>query len=64
MYLGHDPNIMAWDIIPIVRQAWKKSFGDVASNKEALAERGWNPFNYALFQHPFVQNASLVKLSK
>ena len=38
--LGYDVNIMAWDIIPIVRQAWEKSFEVVESNKEALAKRG------------------------
>ena len=55
---------MAWDIIPIVRKAWEKSFGVVESNKKSLAERGWNMLNYALLQHPFLKNVSLVESNK
>ena len=43
---------------------WETSFGVVESNKKALAERGWNPLNYALLQHQFDKNGSNVKSNK
>jgi hypothetical protein len=40
------------DIIPLVRTAWKGSFAIAKNAKTAIAERGWNPLNYALLHHP------------
>ncbi len=42
------------DIIPIVNGAFPTSFGWVDKSKKAIADRGWGPLNYALFQHPEV----------
>lgn len=40
------------DIIPIVNQAWKKSFARLECVKKAIVRRGWNPLNYALMTNP------------
>jgi hypothetical protein len=40
------------DIMPIVNEAWSKSFATVKSNIKAIAERGWFPYNQKLLQHP------------
>jgi hypothetical protein len=46
--LRMDPRLGPTDIIPIVRMAWVRSFAHVQSNKNAIADRGWNPCNRAL----------------
>jgi hypothetical protein len=40
------------DIVGLVTYAWKHSFDRVASNRKAIAERGWGPLNYNLLLHP------------
>jgi hypothetical protein len=42
------------DIIPIVNGAFPTSFVWVDKPKKAIADCGWGPLNYALFQHPEV----------
>ena len=39
------PTIFAYEIILLVNYAWAHSFGKVATNQHAIAERGWNPLN-------------------
>lgn len=34
-------------------------FGQVASCKRAILERGWNPLNYRLLDHPLIINLQL-----
>ena len=41
-------SLSVFDVVLIVKEAWKDSFARVDSNKKALCERGWNPLNYAL----------------
>ena len=36
------------DIIPAVNLAWKDSFARPATNKDAMVEKGWGPFNLNL----------------
>jgi hypothetical protein len=43
------------DVIPLINQAWEHSFGNVATNKNAIADRGWNPLNRALLLHPEIE---------
>ena len=33
------------DIVVILNEAWKHSFGRVEKNRKAIADRGWNPLN-------------------
>jgi hypothetical protein len=40
------------DIIPLVNTAWDKSFGRCAEARRAIIQRGWNPLNYVLLDHP------------
>ena len=39
------PTIFSYKIIILVNYAWAHSFGKVATNQHAIAERGWNPLN-------------------
>jgi hypothetical protein len=40
------------DIIGLVHHLWNASFAKVESNKKAIRNRGWNPLNYKLLDHP------------
>ena len=42
------------DIIPLVNRAWNESFAVVETNRNAIEERGWNPMNAALLNHPAI----------
>ena len=39
------------DIIPIVNYAWDRSFAKVESNRHAISERGWLPYNRHILLH-------------
>lgn len=39
------------DIVPLLNMAWEQSFAKVGNGKKAVAERGWNPLNYALLRY-------------
>ena len=54
------PFLEPTDIIPIINYAWERSFAEVPSNQEAIAERGWLPFNRNLLLHPEIK-ASMTK---
>ena len=43
--------ITPYDIMPMVRKAWYKSFNKVHTNKKAYYDRGWMPFNRNLLLH-------------
>jgi len=49
-------SIQPTDIIPLVNKAWDASFARVDSNKKAIAERGWFPYNRALLLHPDIRS--------
>ena len=40
------------DIMLLICQAWEKSFARIESNRKAIAERGWYPFNRNLLLLP------------
>jgi hypothetical protein len=42
------PRFEPTDIVPLVNQAFPKSFGNSKSVIKVIAERGWNPLNYNL----------------
>ena len=42
------------DVIPLINSVYWRTFGNVETNRKAIAERGWNPFNRALLDHPEV----------
>ena len=44
--------LQATDIIPMLNYAWERSFAIVPSNKKAINQRGWYPFNRNLLLHP------------
>ena len=56
-----DLQILPTDIIPLVNEAWKLSFGRQSTNKVAIAERGWFPYNYNLLLHPDIRNSMTEK---
>lgn len=49
------------DIMLLVNEAWNKSFARVATNKKAIAERGWFPYNRKLLQHPDILTTKPVE---
>jgi len=49
------------DIMLLVNDAWNKSFAKVATNKKAIAERGWFPYNRKLLQHPDIATTKPVE---
>ena len=49
------PTIKPYDIIQIINYAWGCSFSCIQSNKKAIAERGWYPFNRCLMTNPQVR---------
>ena len=46
--LSLPPSIEPFEIIPIINAAWPLSFGRVVTNRQAISDRGWNPFNRSL----------------
>ena len=52
--MGLSLDISRKDIIPLVNRAWKDSFAIVKTNQNAIEERGWNPMNAALLNHPAI----------
>jgi hypothetical protein len=56
-YLKHKPNRNAkkfspTDCVPLVNMAWSNSFAKVKNAQKAIKERGWNPLNFVLLDHP------------
>ena len=47
-------HLMRTDFMPLVNSTWPIAFGDIQSNKKAIAERGWGPFNKNLFLHSLI----------
>ena len=45
IYISKPTIIFPYKIIILVNDAWAHSFGKVATNQHAIAERGWNPLN-------------------
>jgi len=43
------------DIIPLINVAWKQSFARVDKNKNAITDRGWNPYNRNILTMPEVR---------
>ena len=46
--IGLTNGVVATDLMPIINEAWRKSFARVRKNKNAIWGRGWNPPNRAL----------------
>ena len=44
------------NVVLLVHQAWKESFAVKATNKKAIAERGWGPLNYILLDNKELAN--------
>ncbi len=55
---GLTQSIDPTDIIPLLNIAFPIAFGRVDRNLSAVAERGWNPLNRILLEHPSLQNAN------
>ena len=47
------------DVIPLVNKAWEKSFARKDCAMRAIIQRGWNPLNYVLLDHP-----KLIRMEK
>ena len=48
--------IVDTDLMPLVNRAWDMSFARVHKNKNAIANRGWNPLNKALLLDPTLRS--------
>jgi hypothetical protein len=46
-----NPRFEPTDIVPLLNQAWEKSFNSSVDVRAAIAHRGWNPLNYNLLDH-------------
>ena len=46
-----NPTIEPYEIIGIVNYAWERSFANVQTNKKAICERGWFPYNRNLMTY-------------
>ena len=44
----YDDSLVDTDLIPLINKAWKASFARVDKNRNAHADRGWNPLNQNL----------------
>ena len=51
-----EPTIEPCEIINIVNETWDESFGCTKTNKKAIAERGWGPFNRNLITYPIIRS--------
>jgi hypothetical protein len=49
-------SINAEDIMPLLSKTFHKTFGNVRNSKKAAADRGWNPLNRKLEEHPSLQS--------
>ena len=49
------------DVVDLVARAWDDSFARIDSNKQAIAERGWNPLNYNCLLNPEIRATMSVK---
>ena len=56
-YMCDRPTIEPHKIISIINYAWSKSFGKVKSNKKAISDRGWYPYNRNLMIDPSVRTS-------
>ena len=45
-------NIICTEIIPIISYTWAKSFINIDTNKKVIRDRGWDPLDKILVQHP------------
>ena len=48
----YDEGIVDTDLMPIINSAWKRSFGRIDKNKNAISDRGWYQLNKALLLDP------------
>jgi hypothetical protein len=59
--LNHAIQLVKTDIIPLINGSFPGSFGNRLTNKKALAERGWNPYNRNLLLHPTIRATILAE---
>jgi hypothetical protein len=52
---GLPPTLERTDIVRTVNVSWQHLFDRVATNKRAIAARGWVPLNYILLDNPELQ---------
>jgi hypothetical protein len=57
MDLGLPRRIGPTDIIPLVTTAFVDGFTNTEANRHAVSDRGWNPLNRRLLQHPSLQRS-------
>ena len=50
-----NPSLQATVMVPLINKAWKKSFARVPKNRNAIANRGWNPLNRNLLLDPSIR---------
>ena len=59
----HDDGLVDTDLIPLINIAWQQSFARILKNRNALADRGWNPLNKCLLLHEDLR-ATMTKSEK
>ena len=51
----------ATDLMPLINVAWNHSFARVHHNKNAIADRGWNPYNRNILTNADVRATMAAK---
>jgi hypothetical protein len=52
---GESIEIKRYNVVPMIRNCFSSSFGDLKGNKKAIIERGWNPLNRACLVMPDIE---------
>jgi hypothetical protein len=53
---GMDTTWSTTDIIPLLNRTWEATLGNQYKAKKSIMERGWNPLNYVLLDHPLFKD--------
>ena len=55
------PTIQPHNIMPLINKEWDDIFAQITSNKKAITERGWNPYNCALLLNSQIRSTMTDK---
>ena len=60
-YMIDTLTIESHEIIIIINYAWTRSFSRIESNRQAIADRGWYPYNRILMTDPSIRASITVE---
>ena len=53
--------IMDTNLVPLMNQAWNKSFARVEKNRNAISDCDWNPLKKCLLLYPTLKSTMTAK---